>query len=35
MQAYSLALDIISGCWLVFVAIWVLAALSTKAHGVS
>src|SRR4249919_3252013 len=30
MQAYSLALDIISGCWLVFVAIWVLAALSTK-----
>jgi protein-S-isoprenylcysteine O-methyltransferase Ste14 len=30
MQAYSLALDIISGCWLVFAAIWVLAALSTK-----
>jgi len=30
MQAYSLALDIIGGCWLVFVAIWVLAALSTK-----
>ena len=30
MQAYSLALDIISGCWLVFVAIWVLAAVSTK-----
>jgi protein-S-isoprenylcysteine O-methyltransferase Ste14 len=30
MQAYSLALHIISGCWLVFVAIWVLAALSTK-----
>ena len=30
MQAYSLVLDIISGCWLVFVAIWVLGALSTK-----
>jgi protein-S-isoprenylcysteine O-methyltransferase Ste14 len=30
MQAYPLALDIISGCWLVFVAIWVLAALSSK-----
>ena len=30
MQAYSLALDIISGCWLTFVAIWVLAAVSTK-----
>src|SRR2546422_11765337 len=30
MQAYSLALDIISGCWLVFVAVWVLAAVSTK-----
>jgi protein-S-isoprenylcysteine O-methyltransferase Ste14 len=30
MQAYSLVLDIISGCWLVFVAIWVLAAVSTK-----
>jgi protein-S-isoprenylcysteine O-methyltransferase Ste14 len=30
MQAYSLALDIISGCWLVFVAIWVIAAVSTK-----
>ena len=30
MQAYSLALDIISGCWLIFVAIWVLAAISTK-----
>ena len=30
MQAYSLALDIISACWLVFVAIWVLAAVSTK-----
>ena len=30
MQAYSLALDIICGCWLVFVAIWVVAAVSTK-----
>ncbi len=30
MQAYSLVLDIISGCWLVFIAIWVLAAVSTK-----
>ena len=30
MQAYSLAIDIISGCWLVFVAIWVIAAVSTK-----
>ena len=30
MQAYSLAVDIISGCWLVFVAIWVIGALSTK-----
>ena len=29
MQAYSLVVDIISGCWLVFVAIW-LAAVSTK-----
>ena len=30
MQAYSLAIDIIRGCWLVFVAIWVIAAISTK-----
>jgi len=30
MQAYSLALDVISGCWLVFAAIWVLGSLSTK-----
>src|SRR5437016_12816083 len=30
MPAYSLVLDIISGCWLVFVAIWVIAAVSTK-----
>src|SRR6478672_7398258 len=30
MQVYSLVLNIISGCWLVFVAIWVIAAVSTK-----
>ena len=30
MEAYSLAIDIISGCWLVFAAIWVIAAQSTK-----
>ena len=30
MQAYSLALDVIRVCWLVFVAIWVIAAVSTK-----
>src|SRR5262249_9575180 len=30
MRAYSLAVDIISGCWLVFAAIWVIAAVSTK-----
>ncbi|HEY3660688.1 MAG TPA: isoprenylcysteine carboxylmethyltransferase family protein [Candidatus Udaeobacter sp.] len=30
MQAYSLGLDIISGCWLVFVAVWLIAAASTK-----
>ena len=30
MQPYPLALNIISGCWLVFVAIWVIGALSTK-----
>ena len=30
MQAYSLAIYIIRGCWLVFVAIWVIAAVSTK-----
>ena len=30
MQAYSLVLDIISGCWLVFAVIWLLAAVSTK-----
>ena len=30
MQAYSLGVDIISGCWLVFVAVWLIAAGSTK-----
>ena len=30
MQAYSLAINIVSGCWLVFVAIWIIGALSTK-----
>jgi len=30
MQTYSLAIDIIRGCWLVFVAIWVIGALSTR-----
>ena len=30
MQTYSLGVDIIRGCWLVFVGIWVLAALSSK-----
>lgn len=30
MEAYASALDIVSGCWLVFVAIWLLAAVSTK-----
>src|SRR5437773_969149 len=30
MQAYSLALDIISGCWIVFITVWLLAAASTK-----
>jgi len=30
MQQYSLALDIISVCWLVFVVIWGIAAVSTK-----
>ena len=29
-QAYSLAIGIIRGCWLVFVAIWLVAAVSTK-----
>jgi protein-S-isoprenylcysteine O-methyltransferase Ste14 len=30
MQPHSLAYDIINACWLVFVAVWVIAALSTK-----
>jgi protein-S-isoprenylcysteine O-methyltransferase Ste14 len=30
VQAYSLGSDIISGCWLVFVAVWLIAAGSTK-----
>ena len=30
MQPYSLGLDIITVCWLVFVAIWAIAAVSTK-----
>src|SRR5262245_11657235 len=30
MQTYSLAVDIISGCWIVFVAVWLMAAGSTK-----
>lgn len=30
MQTHALAVDIVSGCWIVFIAIWVLAAISTK-----
>jgi|SRR4051794_22450361 protein-S-isoprenylcysteine O-methyltransferase Ste14 len=30
MQAYPLPADIISACWVVFITIWLLAALSTK-----
>jgi protein-S-isoprenylcysteine O-methyltransferase Ste14 len=30
MQAYSLAVDIISGCWIVFIIVWLLGAASTK-----
>jgi protein-S-isoprenylcysteine O-methyltransferase Ste14 len=30
MQAYSLALDVISGCWIIFFTVWLLAAISTK-----
>jgi len=30
MQAYSLAAKIISGCWAVFITVWLLAAASTK-----
>ena len=35
MQAYSLGVDIISGCWLIFVAIWVLAALSLLVGSIA
>src|SRR5215469_3595032 len=30
MQAYSLALDIICGCWVLFITVWLLAAVATK-----
>ena len=30
MQTYSFALDVVIGCWIGFVATWLLAALSTK-----
>jgi protein-S-isoprenylcysteine O-methyltransferase Ste14 len=30
MQTYSLAVDIINGCWIVFITVWLLAAASTK-----
>jgi protein-S-isoprenylcysteine O-methyltransferase Ste14 len=30
MQSYALTLDIIRGCWIIFVAVWSLAAVSTK-----
>src|SRR5712675_128215 len=30
MQAYSLATDIIRACWIVFITIWLVAAVSTK-----
>jgi len=30
MQAYSLSLDIIRACWIAFVAVWLVAAVSTK-----
>jgi protein-S-isoprenylcysteine O-methyltransferase Ste14 len=30
MQAYSSATDIIRACWIVFIAIWLVAAVSTK-----
>jgi protein-S-isoprenylcysteine O-methyltransferase Ste14 len=30
MQAYSLAADIITACWIVFVTVWLVAAVSTK-----
>jgi protein-S-isoprenylcysteine O-methyltransferase Ste14 len=30
VQTYSFAVDVVVGCWIVFVAIWLVAALSTK-----
>lgn len=30
MQAYSLAVEIINGCWIVFITVWLLAAACTK-----
>lgn len=30
MSAYPIALNIINGCWIVFLVVWVIAALSTK-----
>jgi hypothetical protein len=30
MEAYSLAVNVVISCWIVFVATWLLAALSTK-----
>jgi protein-S-isoprenylcysteine O-methyltransferase Ste14 len=30
MQAYSLAAGIIRGCWILFITVWLLAAISTK-----
>jgi protein-S-isoprenylcysteine O-methyltransferase Ste14 len=30
VQTYLFALDVVTGCWIVFVATWLLAALSTK-----
>ena len=30
MHIYSVAIDVIRGCWLTFLIVWMLAALSTK-----
>ena len=30
MQAYSLAADIITACWIVFITVWLVAAIATK-----
>jgi protein-S-isoprenylcysteine O-methyltransferase Ste14 len=30
MQAHSLSLDVIRGCWIIFFTVWLLAAISTK-----